>query len=226
MAMLAWVDRVEVANLEALGLAFGVGRSALYSHVGRLVASGLVQRVQDPGGSVAIITSAGRRRVGSDLGPVGPGLGSLYGRSHGAAVSWIAAQATVKDREWVSDRQARTRADWLVPLMWSGGRRSHRPDLGVEIAGKRVAVEVEFSRKSRQRLVAILAGYEAQLAAGGLSGVLYFSDAPEILRRVEATARVAGLPAWGIRTRPLEEIRAEVRTLARRSASGRVADSG
>ncbi len=40
LAMLAWVDRVEVAEVEALGRVLGVGRSALYSHVGRLAAAG------------------------------------------------------------------------------------------------------------------------------------------------------------------------------------------
>lgn len=220
LEMLGWVDRVEVADLEALGLAVGVGRSALYSHAGRLEVAGLVERVPDREGSVLLITPAGRRLVGKDLGRVGPGLGSLFGRTHGRAVSWVAAHATLKGRDWVSDREARTRPEWLVPLLWTGGRRSHRPDLGVVLAGGRIAVEVELSRKSSQRLRAILAGYAAELLAGRLSGVLYFSDRPDVLRRVQQEAGAVGVPAWGLRTRGLEEIKTEVRDLAGRSPSG------
>ncbi len=120
---LRWLARVEVAGVEPLGLALGFGRSATYSHLARLAEAGLVVRSFDPGGSVVAITAAGRREAGADRGDVRTGSTHGSGLRHARAVSWVAALLTLREREWVSDREARGREEWLVPVAWSGAGR-------------------------------------------------------------------------------------------------------
>ena len=66
-------------------------------------------------------------------------------RAHARAVSWLAALVTLRGREWVSDREMRELPDCRVPVIWGDSRGSHRPDVGVGVDGRRVAVEVELS---------------------------------------------------------------------------------
>src|SRR3954451_24309685 len=128
---LAWLARLEVAGIEPLGLAMGFGRRATYSHVARLIGAGLAVRGYDAGGSVVAITAAGRRAVGADRGDVRAGATHGSGLRHARAVSWVAALLTLRDREWVSDLEARRQPEWLVPVVWTGRRAGHRPDLGI-----------------------------------------------------------------------------------------------
>ncbi len=98
----------------------------------------------------------------------------------------------------------RSRADWLVPVLWQASRGTHRPDIGVEVAGRRVAIEVELCVKAPRRLRAILAGYEALIAAGSLSGgVVYVSDRDDVLAAVTRAAAAVGVPEGRLRTRSL-----------------------
>ena len=136
-------------------------------------------------------------------------------RAHARAVSWLAALVTLRGRAWVSDREMRELPDWRVPVIWADSRGTHRPDLGVGVDGRRVAVEVELSYKAPRRLRAILAGYESEISADRLSGgVLYVSDRPEVLVTVTQAARRVGLPPERFRTRTLEDVQSEVRALA------------
>lgn len=70
MDALRWLDRLDVAGVEPLGLALGFGWRVTYSHLERLAAAGPAERVYDRDGTVAVITRHGRRRVGSDRGEV------------------------------------------------------------------------------------------------------------------------------------------------------------
>src|SRR3954468_16014082 len=212
---LAWLARLEVAGLEPLGLAMGWGRRARYSHVARLMRAGLVVRAFDVGGSVVAITAAGRREVAADRGDVRAGAIHGSGLRHARAVSWIAALLTSREREWISDLEARRRPEWLVPVLWSGRRAGHRPDLGIVMRGRRVAVEVELSLKAPRRLEAILRGYDQALASGALAGgLIYVSDRSDVLSAVRRAAARVGLPDARFRLRALEEIQAEVRQRA------------
>src|SRR3954452_22588979 len=171
---LGWLARLEVAGLEPLGLAMGFGRRATYSHVERLAAAGFSVRGYDAGGSVVAITAAGRREVGADRGDVRAGATHGSGLRHARAVSWVAALLTLRGREWVSDLEVRRCTDWLVPVIWTGRRAGHRPDVGIVVRGRRVAVEVELSLKAPRRLEAILRGYEQSLANAALAGGLIY----------------------------------------------------
>ena len=215
MDALRWLDRLDVAGVEPLGLAVGFGWRVTYSHLERLAAAGLAERVYDRDGTVAVITRPGRRRVGSDRGEVRRSFVVGDSRAHARAVSWLAALVTLRGREWVSDREMRELPDWRMPVIWGEARGTHRPDLGVGVDGRRVAVEVELSCKAPRRLRAILAGYEREISAGRLSGgVLYVSDRPDVLVAVTRAARRVGLPPDRFRTRALEDVQSEVRALA------------
>src|SRR4051812_2201251 len=219
---LAWLARVEVAGIEPLGLAMGLGWRVTYSHVERLAAAGLAVRGYDAGGSVVAITAAGRREVGSDRGDVRAGATHGSGLRHARAVSWVAALLTLREREWVSDLEARRHPEWLVPVVWASRRAGHRPDLGIVMRGRRVAVEVELSLKAPRRLEAILRGYDEAWASGALAGgLIYVSDRPDVLAAVRRAAAHVGLPDSRLRLRALEEIQAEVRRLAEERSSPR-----
>jgi DNA-binding MarR family transcriptional regulator len=199
-----------VAGIEPLWCAIGVGWRTGYSHVERLAKAGLVERTFDPGGSVVSITAAGRRAVAAEQRTIrarthGSGL------RHARAVSWVAALATVRERIWVSDLEARSREEWLVPLVWADRRARHRPDLGIELRGARVAIEVELSAKAPRRLDAILGGYEHALASGALAGLIYISDRPDVLDAVNQSAARVGVPRSKLRTKTLESVQEDVR---------------
>jgi hypothetical protein len=211
---LRWLERLDVAGIEPFGLALGFSRSTTYSHVQRLADAGLVVRAFDREGSVVAITAAGRRALRADRGDVRVGATRGSGLRHSRAVSWVAALATLRAREWVSDREARDRPEWLIPVVWAAHRGQHRPDLGIEFAGGRVAIEVELSAKSPRRLAAILAGHEAAIASGRIGGgLIYVSDRADVLAAVTRAVARIGLPPKRFRTRLLADVQREVRRL-------------
>jgi hypothetical protein len=102
-----------------------------------------------------------------------------------------------------------------VPVFSTNRYGTHRPDAGAEVAGRRVAVEVELSHKAPRRLRAILAGYEALMADGTLDGgVLYVSDRDDVLRCVTRAAKHVGVPATAFRTRTLGQVQDDLRSIA------------
>ncbi len=206
--------------MEPWGLAMGFGRRATYSHIERLQAEGLAMRLYDREGSVLAITAAGRRRVRAEGGE--PRLRVLrgVGLRHARAVSWVAALLTARGRTWLSERELRNRPDWLVPVFLSNSSGTHRPDAGAEVAGHRVAIEVELSHKAPRRLRAILAGYAALIADGTLDGVLYVSDRDDVRRCVTRAAQRVGVPATAFRTRTLDHVQDDLRSIATAATGG------
>jgi hypothetical protein len=96
-------------------------------------------------------------------------------------------------------------------VIWTQHRGQHRPDLGIEVDGVRVAIEVELSHKSPRRLRAILAGHEVAISSGQIGGgLIYVSDRPDVLAAVERAAGRIGMPRERFRTRPLADVRGEV----------------
>ena len=212
---LAWLERLEVAGLEAFALAHGFGQRAAYSHVARLAERGLVHRIYDREGSLVAITMAGRRAVRPDLSDPRPprvGPAGSTGSAHSRAVSWVAALLSLRGLDWVSDREARSRPEWQVPVIWNQ-RRRHRPDLGTDRGGQRVAIEVELTAKAPARLRSILYGYEAQIAQRRLAGVIYITTHPGVRRGIERAAAAAGLAGGEIRIQSLDEVQTKTREL-------------
>lgn len=212
---LAWLERLEVAGLEAFALAHGFGQRAAYSHVARLAERGLVERIYDRDGSLVAITMAGRRAVRPDLSDPRPprvGPAGSTGRAHSRAVSWVAALLSLRGLDWVSDREARSRPEWQVPVIWNQ-RGRHRPDLGTDRGGQRVAIEVELTAKAPARLRSILYGYGAQIAQRRLASVIYITTHPGVRRGIERAAEAAGLAGGDLRIQSLDEVQTKTREL-------------
>lgn len=211
MEALKWLARVDVAGVEPWRLAMGFGSRAMYSHAKRLEAAGLVTRIYDREGSVLAITPAGRRIACADSRPVPVGATRGFGLRHARAVSWVAALLAARGRDWLSDRELRERPDWRIPVFWVSGYGSHRPDAASTTDGRRIAVEVELSHKAPRRLRAILAGYEAVLADGTLSGVIYVSDRDDVLSAIRRVAARVDIPPTLLRTRSLASVQQDLR---------------
>lgn len=212
---LRWLARIDVAGLEALGVALGFSRSVTYSHVVRLERAGFVVRAFAHGGSVAAITPAGRRAVGADRAKVRAGATHGMGLRHARAVSWIAALLTLRDRDWLSEREMRVRPEWVVPVLLAAHRGAHRPSLGIVMpSGKLVAVEVELWHKSPRRFDAIMTAYEDSIGRGRIAGgLIYVSDRTDVLAAITRAANRSAVPESSFRARPLNDVVQEARRL-------------
>ena len=96
-------------------------------------------------------------------------------------------------------------------------RVTHRPDLGLQIAGRPAAIEVELQRKTRARLIGILSMY-AEHSDGDdapLYGVLYVCDRADVADAVRRAAIDAGLHAPALSFRTLEDVVEQTRAAAR-----------
>jgi hypothetical protein len=175
--------------------------------------------VFDPG-SVVAITAGGRRAIGADRGDIRAGATHGSELRHPRAVSWVAALLTLRERQWISDRELRGQEHWQIPVVWAASRGRHRPDAGVLIKGSRVAIEVKLSHQSPRRLPAILSGYEHAIAMGTLvGGLIYVSDGPDVLAAVRRAANRVALPEGSFTTRPLEAVQTDARRLAQRRST-------
>jgi hypothetical protein len=220
LELLEFVARLDVAAVGAVQCAFALGRSATYSHLQRLRDADLVSRLYSYGDGAAVaVTRRGRHRLALPAADVPVGAQYGFGLRHSQAVSWVAALLQLRGRAWVSDREARSRPSWQVPVMWPASRGMHRPDLGASIDGARVAIEVERTQKRARRLRAILAGYEHTIATGGLSGVLYVYEHPAVGRLVRREAAAVGLGEPHMRVRELAQVIAEAKTFVARRAA-------
>ena len=138
LELLEFVARLDVAAVGALQCAFALGRSATYSHLQRLHDAELVSRPYSHGqGAAVAVTRRGRHCLALPAADVPAGAQYGLGLRHSQAVSWVAALLQLRGRAWVSDREARSRPSWQVPVMWPASRGMHRPDLGASIDGAR-----------------------------------------------------------------------------------------
>src|SRR5215217_3863912 len=74
------------------------------------------------------VSRRGRKHLALPTGEVPTGAQYGLGLRHSQAVSWVAALLELRGRAWVSDREARGRPDWQMPVMWPASRGTHRPD--------------------------------------------------------------------------------------------------
>jgi hypothetical protein len=149
------------------------------------------------------ITRRGLAAIGSKLPAPRPDL-RVYAHDIGVAWLWLAAragafgplEAMVGERRLRSHDGAREPDSEPLGVRLGGtgprGReRLHYPDLLLKTAdGRRIALELELTPKSRTRLETILAGYGADPR---IAGVVYLVERPAIARSVEAGARRVGV---------------------------------
>jgi hypothetical protein len=114
-------------------------------------------------------------------------------------------------------REQRRPGPILVARGGSTGPATHCPDLAVQVAGRRWAVEIEFSAKGRERLRRILAAY----GGSDYTGVVYYLREPALARAISRLALDCGLNgelalrAWELWPAPSQDA-AEIERVARR----------
>lgn len=212
--VLDWLAKLGIAGIEPMGLALGLSRSVMYSHVARLETAGLVSRVAagDGQGGVVVLTRAGARTAEA-FGfqrIVAPTAIEASSARHGRAVSWVAASAQRRGLEWLGPAGLRAEPHWRVAR--DDGAK-HAPDLGILNGSARMAVEVELHRKAPARVRTILRGYTRLIDRGQLTAVMYVIGRPEVEALVKREAAAVGL-GTRLHIGPLEAAIAATRSRA------------
>jgi hypothetical protein len=187
LEVLGWLGEQYGARVDQLELLMGCGPRTVQRTVARLHAAGLVQTRRLLVGEPAWVlpTGAGMAACGSGFGVWRPRIGLL---AHAAAVNDVRLhiQGRAPETEWIPERV----------LAKERGAGEHLPD-GVAITeGRRVAIEVELTVKSRSRVTAIL-----DELAGRFDAVLYFCAAGPH-RQLTELAESGRWPTLGVRELP------------------------
>jgi hypothetical protein len=187
---LGWLAEQYGARADQLEVLMDAGPRTVQRTVARLRAAGLVrtQRVLVDEPAWVLPTSAGMAACGSGFGVWRPRIGSL---AHVAAMNDVRlhVQGRAPSTEWISERV-------LARDRLAG---EHLSD-GVAITeGRRVAIEVELTVKSRRRVTAILDELVVRFDA-----VLYFCAAGPH-RQLTELAGTGRWPTLGVRELPTRE---------------------
>ena len=210
MDALRWLTRVGVVTVDPLSRALGMSKWTTYSHVQRLAAAGMVERVPTLRGqeSLLVPTRLGLRAVGIDPRAhrvqLRPSQWMHY-LATAEVAAWLACEPRVRwwrhEREFGLDSRG---ASWLPTYTWRGARHTHRPDLVAHFEGRgALAIEVELSVKSHERLRAVVAGWTQAVVVErrGVAGVLYIVGGTGVAGAV----RRAMVTAAETRSRPAVE---------------------
>jgi hypothetical protein len=190
LEVVGWLAEQYGSRVDQLEVLLGAGPRTVQRTLARLRAAGLVrtQRVLVDEPAWVLPTGAGMLACSSGFGVWRPRIGSL---AHVATVNDVRlhVQGRAPSTEWVPERVlARDRLPG-----------EHLPD-GVAITeGRRVAIEVELTVKSRRRVTAILDELVVQFDA-----VLYFC-APGPHRQLTDLAATGRWPTLGVRELPSPE---------------------
>jgi len=149
------------------------------------------------------ISRKGLAIIGSDLQAPGVDLRE-YAHDVGIAWLWLAARGgtfgpleeiigerRLRSLDGARDRDVEPLGVRLGGFGPHGREKLHYPDLVLRTAdGRRVALELELTPKTRTRLETILAGYGADPR---FDGVVYLVDRPAVARSVQSAARRLGI---------------------------------
>ncbi len=188
--VVGWLAEQYGARADQLEVLMDCGPRTVQRTVARLRAAGLVrtQRVLVDEPAWVLPTGAGMAACSSGFGVWRPRIGSL---AHVTAVNDVRlhVQGRAPSTEWIPERM----------LGRDRGAGEHLPD-GVAITeGRRVAIEVELTVKSRRRVTAIL-----DELTGRFDAVLYFC-APAPHRQLTELAATGRWPTLGVRELPSPE---------------------
>jgi hypothetical protein len=187
LQVLDWLGEQYGARVDQLEALMGCGPRTVQRTIARLRALGLVQTQRMIVGEPAwvIPTGAGIAACGSGFSVWRPRIGLL---THVAAVNDVRlhVQGRAPQTEWIPERMlAKERA-----------AGEHLPDGVAILDGRRVAIEVELTVKSKQRVTAILDELE-----GRFDTVLYFcASGPH--RQLSELAEGGRWPSLGVRELP------------------------
>jgi hypothetical protein len=189
LEVVGWLAEQYGARVDHLEVLLGAGPRTVQRTVTRLRAAGLVttRRVLVDEPAWVLPTGAGMAACSSGFGVWRPRIGSL---SHVAAVNDVRlhVQGRAPSTEWVPERVlARDRLPG-----------EHLCDGVAIVDGRRVAIEVELTVKSRRRITAILDELAVRFDA-----VLYFC-APGPHRQLTELAGSGRWPTLGVRELPTQ----------------------
>jgi hypothetical protein len=188
--LLSWLGEQYAARLDQVEAFEGCGTRTAQRTVARLRDAGLVATRRILVGEPAWVlpTSTGLRLARSPFSPWQPRLGLL---SHVAAVNDVRlhVQSRAAGSEWVSERA----------LLRERRAGQHLPDGVLLLDGRRVAIEVELTVKSRRRVSAIL-----DELTGRFDAVVYFCTPPteRLLSEFAGTGRWPTLAVRELPRRP------------------------
>jgi hypothetical protein len=190
LEVVGWLAEQYGGRVDQLEVLMDCGPRTVQRVIARLRAAGLVQTrrvlVDEP--AWVLSTAAGMAACSSAFGVWRPRIGSL---AHIAAMNDVRlyVQGRAPSTEWISERV-------LARDRLTG---EHLPD-GVAITeGRKVAIEVELTVKSRRRVTAILDELAVRFDA-----VLYFC-APGPHRQLTELAGTGRWPTLGVRELPSPE---------------------
>jgi hypothetical protein len=187
MAALRWLAEQYGARADQLALLLGCSTRTTERTIARLRDAGFVstQRLLAGEPPWVIPTASGLRACGQRFGTWRPRLGLL---NHVGAVNDVRLHIASRSprSEWVCER--------VLARMRDAGE--HLPDAMVVTEGRRVAIEVELTVKSRRRTTAILDELSRRFDA-----VLYFC-APAPLRTLRELSACGRWPTLGLRALP------------------------
>src|ERR1700744_2925750 len=139
----------------------GWGEVAARSHARRLELEGWLARypMTRGAGSLFVATRNGVRVLGLPLRAAGPPAPTWW--AHHCGCAWAAAWLELRGHRFLGDRELLQDSGWSEGISWRDHKgvhdARHRPDLvGIHRDGWCVAVEVELTQKSVERLKAIL----------------------------------------------------------------------
>ena len=187
LEVLGWLAEQYGARVDQLEVLLGCGPRTVQRAVARLRAAGLVRTQRMIVGESAWVTPtpAGIAACGEGLGVWRPRIGLL---THVGAVNDVRlhVQGRAPATEWVPERV-------LARDRHAG---EHLPDGVAIVEGRRVAIEVELTVKSRCRVTVIL-----DELAGRFDAVLYFCAAGPH-RQLSDLAGTGRWPMLGVRELP------------------------
>ena len=218
MQGLAWLARVGASPADTWAAAMNWGPSTLRSHTLRLERDGLLARMaraQGQGGPLLYATALGVQAAGVDAGGYRkPPAPVSFG--HLVACAEMAAYLTQRGREMIAPRELMVDSRWVGQLEWTEHgetrRRGHRPDFVATVAGGRsLAIEVELTAKSPDRLRSVLALYVEWLESERVDSVLYVVGGDRERRQLVREAPNLGLePGRRFGVQLLSEVRARL----------------
>jgi hypothetical protein len=200
MRALAWLARVGPASGGTWAKAIGWQEPTMRSHLVRLDRAGLLARAMrfhGSGGPLVYATALGVQMTGVRAAALRRAPAPVTWAHHEATAE-MAALLTIRGRAMLAPRELLVDEHWVGVLEWREHgelrRRRHRPDLVATVAdGRSMAIEVELSAKSPERLRSILSMYTGWLASGRLDSLLYVVGAEREQRLLSRRAAEVGL---------------------------------
>jgi hypothetical protein len=194
--VLRWIGRFRFVTDELLAERFGVSRQQMNVRVRRLAAAGLVERSGSPmQPRLTMLTRCGARAVRL---PERRAARTDAQRDHELALVWLVIQleragdVPVRTERECRAAEAVSEGAYSVSVVPPGRAPERRwPDLVLEDATRRTALELELSPKGTSRLQAIVDAYATD---SSYSEVVFLAVDASIARRLARTVRAAARP--------------------------------